>query len=114
MDIVIREVEEVTVVVLDGSIDALTAAELTESLSGILEQGRRALVADLAKVRYTSSAGLRVLLGTLKDSRRLGGDFRLAAVQQPVFRVLQMSGFADILRIFEDVEAAVLSFRQDA
>ena len=113
MKITIREVDQITVVALDGSIDALTAAELTQRLDEILEQGRNDLVADLANVQYTSSAGLRVLLGTLKSSRRQGGDFRLASVQASVFRVLQMSGFADILRIFDDVEEAVLSFQQD-
>jgi anti-anti-sigma factor len=57
-----------------------------------------------------SSAGLRALLATLKEARHQRGDFRLAAVQDNVRQVLEMSGFTGIFQVFPTVEAAVTSF----
>ena len=110
MEIEIRSVEHVTVVSISGSVDSLTADTLADAFSTQLRQDRIRLVADLSRVLYTSSAGLRALLSTMKDARRRGGDFRLASVQPPVMRVLELSGFTGILNLFPDVDAAVASF----
>jgi anti-anti-sigma factor len=110
MEIEIRSIEHVTVVAISGSVDSLTADTLADAFSTQLKQDRVRLVADLSQVLYTSSAGLRTLLSTMKDARRRGGDFRLASVQPPVLRVLELSGFTGILNLFPDVDAAVASF----
>jgi anti-sigma B factor antagonist len=110
MQIEITELTGVTVVAIVGSVDSLTAEKLISAFAAQLEQDRVQLVADLSGVEYTSSAGLRALLATLKDARRRGGDFRLAGVQPSVLRVLELSGFTSILNLFPDVDAAVASF----
>jgi anti-anti-sigma factor len=110
MEIEIRSVDHVTVVAINGNVDSLTAERLADAFSLQLNQDRVRLVADLSRVPYTSSAGLRTLLSTMKDARRRGGDFRLASVQPPVLRVLELSGFTGILNLFPDVDAAVASF----
>jgi anti-sigma B factor antagonist len=110
MDVIVEHHGGVAVVAVSGNIDANTAPALATALSGQIQQGGSRLVADLAGVAYTSSAGLRALLGTLKEARQLGGDFRLAGVRPGVMRVLEMSGFTSILKYFPDVEAAVASF----
>jgi anti-sigma B factor antagonist len=110
MEIEIRSVADITVVEIIGSVDSLTADRLTGAFATQLSLDRVWLVADLSRVDYTSSAGLRALLATLKDARRRGGDFRLASVQPSVLRVLELSGFTSILNLFPDVDAAVASF----
>ena len=94
--------------------DSLTADNLTQALSAQVHAGQLRLVVDFREVDYTSSAGLRSLLGTLKDCRRLGGDLRLSAVQPAVMRVLSLSGFASIIKLFDDAPAAVASFQAGA
>jgi anti-sigma B factor antagonist len=64
----------------------------------------------LSQVGYMSSAGLRALLAALKEARQQKGDFRLAAVQDNVRQVLEMSGFTGIFQVFATVEEAVASF----
>jgi anti-anti-sigma factor len=111
MDFSVAKYEQVTVVSVVGSIDALTAGEVTEFLSQQVSQGEINLVVDLAKVDYVSSAGLRTILATLKEARLRGGDVRLAGAQPNVYKVLQMSGFTNILKSFDDSVAAVASFQ---
>jgi anti-anti-sigma factor len=110
MEITIEQQASVTVVAMAGSIDALTADALVAALTAEMTAGNSHLVAAMGAVDYTSSAGLRVLLGTVKEARRRGGDLRLAAVQDRVKRVLDLSGFTGILRCYPDVPSAVESF----
>ena len=110
MEVAFRESGSVTVVAILGSVDGLTAGDLSDAVAGQVKGGRTRLVADFAGVDYISSAGLRALLGALKDARQQGGDFRLAAIRPDVQRVLDLSGFTSILKAFATVDAAVVSF----
>jgi len=110
MDIQDKQINEVTILTLKGSIDAMTAPKITEYIQGLVAKGNVKLVADLSGVDYTSSAGLRVLLGAIKDTRAQGGDMRLASVQPDVLKVLSLSGFTNILKLFDDLDTAVASY----
>ena len=100
----------VTVVAIGGSVDGATAPTLLASLRERLSDGCTCIVGDFSAVDYTSSAGLRALLETVKETRQRGGDLRLASVQPDVRRVLDLAGFTSILKLFPDVEDAVASF----
>ncbi len=110
MEIKVEQQDKVTIAIPSGDIDALTAKEVAAFLGNQLGEGGDQLVADLSQVGYMSSAGLRALLATLKEARHKGGDFRLAAAQDSVRQVLEMSGFSSIFQIFPTVEEAVASF----
>lgn len=110
MQITIEQQGHVTVVALAGSIDALTADTVTAALREQVAAGHTRLVAAFGSVDYTSSAGLRVLLGTMKEARQRGGDLRLAEVQDRVRSVLELSGFTSILKCYPDVAQAVASY----
>ncbi len=110
MNISIERQRDVTVVSVSGSLDALTADQLGAAFGEQVASGNTRLVAHCADLEYTSSAGLRVLLATIKETRQRGGDLRLASVQDKVRRVLELSGFTGILQCYDDVDAAVSSF----
>lgn len=105
-----KQVNDVTVLTLTGSIDAFTAPGITELIESQIASGYTKLVADLKGVDYTSSAGLRALLGGIKATRSRGGDLRLVAVQPDVLKVLNMSGFTNILQLFDTINTALNSF----
>ena len=103
------------IVGLAGNLDVAAAQPVTDFLNGQMEAGHVKLVADLSQLTYVSSAGLRVLLAAVKEARRQGGDVRLAAVRsEDVNKVLRMSGFSNILRVYPDTAAAVASFAEQA
>ena len=101
---------DVAVARITGSVDTLTADDLLTTLQTAIAGGHVRLVGDFDGVSYTSSAGLRSLLAAMKEARRGGGDLRLAAVGERVRKVLELSGFTSILRLYPDVDAAVASF----
>jgi len=105
-----KQVNGVTVLSLKGSIDAMTAPKITEYIHGLVAKGNIKLIADFSGVDYTSSAGLRVLLGAIKETRAQSGDMRLTGVQHDVLKVLTLSGFTNILKLFDDLDSAVASF----
>ena len=100
----------VVTVHIAGSVDGLTAESLQQVFARELEAGHHKLVADFGAVDYTSSAGLRVLLGTVKRARSGGGDLRLAGPHPDVRKVLDLSGFTGILEVFGTLDDAVASF----
>jgi anti-anti-sigma factor len=110
MDITDKQQGLATVISIQGSIDAMTASEVTTYFSRQIGDGKRNIVADLSQVDFMSSAGLRAFLATLKESRRQGGDLHLAAPQPGVERILKMSGFTSILKTFPTVAEAVSGF----
>lgn len=110
MDIATEKRERATVVSIDGSVDGMSAPQLVAAFREQIGGGSPRLVGNFAGVDYTSSAGLRALLETVKDARQHGGDLRLASVRPEVLRVLELSGFTSILQVFPDVDAAVASF----
>lgn len=114
MEIDVRHDGQVTVLVVQGSIDALTADAFLKAMEEEVAQGHRRLVIDLSGTSYASSAGLRAVLVALKECRQQGGDLRLAALHKGVARVFEMSGFNSILKIYDEVDAAVDSFGEAA
>jgi len=110
MEIKDKHVDGVTVITLTGSIDAMTAPKITEFIQGQIAKGNIKLIVDMGGVDYTSSAGLRVLLGAIKETRAQSGDLRLAGVQPDVQKVLNLSGFTNILKLFDNLDAAVASY----
>jgi len=111
LEVTLTELGEATVVKITGSVDSLNADQLSATLAPPIARGRVQLVADFSSVNYTSSAGLRSLLGAVNDTRRKGGDLRIAALQPQVERVLALAGFTGIIKIFADVDSAVASYR---
>ena len=98
----------VSVISPAGSIDALTADELSAFIAQ--HSDSKQLVLDLGQVNFMSSAGLRVILATTKNARQHGGDLRLARPQAGVLRTLQMAGFTNITKTFNSTEEAINSF----
>lgn len=105
-----KQMGDVTIVAFKGSLDTLTAPRTTEYLNELITAGSTKLVVDFGGVDYTSSAGLRVLLAAVKETRSSGGDLYLTNVRPDVQKVLTLSGFTSILKIFPDVDTALENF----
>ncbi len=110
MDISVQKSDHISIVSIAGSIDALTADQIADCIDKRISSGEKHLVFDLSGVEFMSSAGLRAILGALKETRQQGGDLYLAGAQGGVARVLKMSGFSKILKAYDSVDNAVAQF----
>ena len=91
-----REDAKLTVAVA-GSLDTLTSPVLEKELEPALV-GVSELVMDLKDLEYTSSAGLRVLLGAAQVMEKQG-EMIVTNVQDEVMKIFQLTHFTDIFRI---------------
>ena len=91
-----KESEKLTVAPV-GRLDTATALEFEKTLGELLN-GVSDLILDMKKVTYVSSAGLRVLL-KLQKIMFNQGKMKLIGVNDIVMEVLEITGFANILRI---------------
>jgi anti-anti-sigma factor len=106
----VKHEENITTVTVSGSVDALTAPDLARTIVDQIAEGHVYLVVDLTGVEFMSSAGLRTLLGAVKESRSQGGDLRIASTNPGIDKVLKMSGFHNIAKVFTSNADAVASF----
>jgi len=110
MDINVRKSDQISIVSIAGSIDALTADRITNCIDERIHSGENHMVIDLSEVEFMSSAGLRIILGALKQIRKQGGNLCIAGAQAGVERVLKMSGLPKILKIYDDIDNAITQF----
>ena len=84
-------------VALEGRLDTVTSPQLENELKNALD-GADALVLDMEKLEYISSAGLRVLLSAQKLMSSKGG-MKLLHVNDTIMEIFEVTGFSDILTI---------------
>ena len=82
---------------LTGRLDTATAPEL-ESVLESLFPSITALIFDMEKLEYISSAGLRVILKAQKAMEQRG-SLKLVRVPEGVMEVFGITGFRDFLDI---------------
>ncbi|CCB66693.1 STAS domain-containing protein [Hyphomicrobium sp. MC1] len=96
------------VVAVEGQLDSNTSSQLEDVLCARM-QAQAAVIVDLNRVPYVSSAGLRVLLKAAKIGRGAAHSLVLAGLAPRVLEVFEMSGFSSIFRIEPDLAAAEAS-----
>jgi anti-anti-sigma factor len=99
--------ENSSVVVLAGRIDALASQELERTIGPALDGLPAALVLDFAVVDFLSSAGLRVMLATAKRCRKQNTKLALHSLKPEIVEVFQLSGLTDFFPVLPDRAAAL-------
>ena len=89
---------------LDGRLDAETAADFDLELDKVLESPMKVLVFDLAKLEYTSSAGLRSIFRAQKAMKARAGKVLLVNFQPQIQKVLDIVKAVDVGSIFKRVK----------
>nr|WP_040563719.1 STAS domain-containing protein [Kineosphaera limosa] len=101
----------VTIVDVQGDIDALSAPALQERLEMYVAAGQRHLVLDLSGVPFMDSTGLGVLVGVLRLARAHGGSMRLVAPSERVLRIMAITGLDEIFETAPSRDDAVSATR---
>lgn len=93
---------------ISGEVDMNIAGLWREALERQLDQSlARNLTFDLSRVSFIDSSGLGVVLGRYKRVVIRGGRVRIVGANPQVYRILQMSGFANLMDIEQPYAAGI-------
>ena len=107
MDITIDELSGVTVIRLNGALDARAAPLVREHLSRLLAAGATRFVIDGGQLGFVDSTGLGTLIFLRRTARQRKGDLCIAAPGRDLLQVLDFSGMDQVFSVVPDVPAAV-------
>jgi anti-sigma B factor antagonist len=108
MEITTQSFKRCDLVIVNGRVDSATSPQLSEALDAITDDGRFKIVIDLKNVDYMSSAGFRALLVAQRTCRRYNrGEVVLSNVPTRVHEALDLAGFTELFKSFDDETAAV-------
>jgi anti-sigma B factor antagonist len=106
-----RQVDSgVTVVAPTGRLDVAGAPALKDAISEALKNGQPRVVLDLEGVSFVDSTGLGSVIAALKQIRSSQGDLRLAAPNQQVRVVLELTTLDRVFPYYSTVEEALTGF----
>ena len=111
MEISNQDFKHCTLLAVKGRVDSSTAPQFSQSLSEVAEKGSYKIVVDMSELEYMSSAGFRALLATQRDCKRYNrGEIVLSVVPERIREALELAGFTELFKVFEDNTAAVGHF----
>ena len=82
---------------LEGELDLATAPELESAVVGVCADGAKAVVLDLGALVFVDSVGLRAILASRAICEGYGCRFELMHPQEPVEKVLDLTGLTQTL-----------------
>lgn len=99
MEVLQRQIDGITIIDISGRLDSSVSGEVMDRLNEAVNSGVARLVLNLRQVSYISSAGLRSILVAAKLIKSANGEMRLCQPNDLVKRILEDSGFANLIRI---------------
>ena len=105
-----RESQGIQIITFEGNLDTNTSPEAESKINELIDAGKQKLLVNFAQLNFISSAGLRVLLATVKKLNASGGDLRICSLNATVQEVFDISGFVTILIVKSTEEEALSSF----
>ncbi|MDQ2943743.1 MAG: STAS domain-containing protein [Candidatus Dormibacteraeota bacterium] len=100
----------VTVVAPTGRLDVAGAPTLKEAIGEALKNGQPRVVIDMEGISFVDSTGLGSVIAALKQIRSSQGDLRLAAPNQQVRVVLELTTLDRVFPYYSTVEEALTGF----
>ncbi|HEY3195413.1 MAG TPA: STAS domain-containing protein [Candidatus Dormibacteraeota bacterium] len=111
LDVESRQTDNgVTVIAPSGRLDVAGAPALKEAVNEAVKSGQPRLVIDMEGVSFVDSSGLGSVVAALKLARNSSGDLRLAAPNQQVRVVLELTTLDRVFPYYATVEDALTDF----
>jgi len=106
MDITFDKIDEKTIISIIGRLDTSNYEEASTKINKQIQNGERNFIANLEKMDYISSSGLRVFLSVLKELKAVGGNIIICCIQPKIKEVFEISGFNTLFTITQNLEEA--------
>lgn len=112
MELNFKQEERVGIIEVIGRLDAYHAPELRAMYDSVADQAVN-FVFDMSRCEFVDSTGLGTIVACLKSASQGGGDIFIANLQDKPRMVFDITRAHKIFHIFDDVEAAIMSFDED-
>jgi anti-sigma B factor antagonist len=110
MSLNVTKTGEVVIIEVEGQLIVGNRQELKQRVLDEAEAGARKILVDFAKTGYIDSSGLGVLVSLAKRLRELGGDLRLANLNDDLQTLFELTKLDTLFQIADTRERALASF----
>lgn len=104
---VVSHFDDLTLVSVEGPLDAAASKEARGLFGTLVEDGHRRMVVDLAAVDFIDSSGLGVLVGLLKKIRAEDGELRIAGVSPSLMSIFELTQVDRVFAMYDTADAAL-------
>ena len=104
-----QQVSDISILQLEGRLDAVTAQELKSAQRQLVSQEFPTMILDLAAVPFIDSSGLAALVSGLRLTREVGGTLKLAGLADEPATVLKLTRLDRVFELYPDVTTALAS-----
>ena len=111
-DAVTPQGQLLAIIPMEPVLDSTVTLEVRRQLQQIMDFGYHNLVLDMSQVNSFDSAGIGVLVSTLKRCRMAKGNLALCHVPEMVQLALEIASIEQILPIFKTEAEAIANFPQ--
>ncbi|PKK92307.1 MAG: hypothetical protein CVV64_02515 [Candidatus Wallbacteria bacterium HGW-Wallbacteria-1] len=101
---------EIFVVTVFHELNTENVFEFEDHLKNLLDNGAVRIVLDLQEVKYICSRGIGIITHALTQTRKRGGDLRLARINNFVTKLLEVIKLDSIFKVFPNLDMAEKSF----
>jgi anti-sigma B factor antagonist len=106
-----RSIGSVVVIDIEGKILLGEGdVEVKQKVDELLQQGRKNILLNVAKVPYVDSAGLGEIVRCFTATRKAGGALKLLAPNQRLIDLLNITKLINVFDWYKDEAAALASF----
>lgn len=103
--------DDVQIIEIIGELDALVAPKLKETFNRLIEKDIIKYVVDFKGLVHINSLAMGVLRGKLQVVRELGGDIKIANLNDHVRTIFETIGLDEIFEIYITAEEAIKNFK---
>ena len=89
-----------------GKLDVNTSRDAGKIGAEVLTRGNK-IILDMRRITYLSSAGIRTILRLAQQSENEDKTFAVCTPQERVMEVLELSGMAELLDIYDTVDEVI-------
>jgi anti-sigma B factor antagonist len=102
-----RAGRDVTVVTVEGQLIVANRQELKQVILDALDTGARRFVIDFGPTAYIDSSGLGALVAINKRVREVGGELRLAGLNEDLRALFELTKLDTLFQITDTANQAV-------
>ena len=97
------------IISLNAELDHHLADEMREVIDEVIDKrGVKRIIFDFSRIDFMDSAGIGLIMGRYKKIRDIG-SISVAGVNESIKRILLISGLHKIVRIYDNLQSAVIN-----